>query len=63
MTPTGGKQVVGAATFEATTEVNTDTHTVFMFNINVLNTYFPIAGSGHFGAIGSIVPDVCAADL
>jgi hypothetical protein len=41
MTPTGGKQVVGAATFEATTEVNTDTHTVFMFNINVLNSYFP----------------------
>jgi uncharacterized membrane protein YgcG len=41
MTPTGGKEVVGAATFEATTEVNTDTHTVFMFNIKVLNTYFP----------------------
>ncbi|MGC2853627.1 MAG: hypothetical protein WB556_26855 [Candidatus Acidiferrum sp.] len=41
LTPTAGKQVVGAATFEATTEVNTDTHTVFMFNIQVLNTYFP----------------------
>jgi hypothetical protein len=41
MTPTGGKQVVGAATFEATTEVNTDTHTVFLFEIRVLNTYFP----------------------
>jgi hypothetical protein len=41
LTPTGGKQVVGAASFEATTEVNTDTHTVFMFNIQVLNTYFP----------------------
>jgi hypothetical protein len=41
MTPTGGKQIAGAATFEATTEVNTDTHTVFMFNIQVLNTYFP----------------------
>jgi uncharacterized membrane protein YgcG len=41
MTPTGGKEVVGAATFEATTEVNTDAHTVFMFNIKVLNTYFP----------------------
>jgi hypothetical protein len=41
MTPTGGKEVVGAATFEATTEVNTETHTVFMFNIKVLNTYFP----------------------
>jgi len=41
MTPTGGKEVVGAATFEATTEVNTDTHTVFLFNIRTLNTYFP----------------------
>jgi hypothetical protein len=41
LTPNGRKQVVGAATFEATTEVNTDTHTVFMFNIQVLNTYFP----------------------
>jgi hypothetical protein len=41
MTPTGGKEILGAATFEATTEVNTDTHTVFMFNIQVLNTYFP----------------------
>ena len=41
MTPTGGKEVVGAATFEATTEVNTDTHTVFLFNIKTLNTYFP----------------------
>ncbi len=41
LTPNSGKQVVGAATFEATTEVNTDTHTVFMFNIQVLNTYFP----------------------
>jgi hypothetical protein len=41
MTPTGGKEILGTATFEATTEVNTDTHTVFMFNIQVLNTYFP----------------------
>jgi hypothetical protein len=41
LTPTGGKEVVGAASFEGTTEVNTDTHTVFMFNIQVLNTYFP----------------------
>jgi hypothetical protein len=41
MTPTGGKEVVGAASFEGTTEVNSDTHTVFMFNIRVVNTYFP----------------------
>ena len=41
ITPTGGKVVVGAASFEGTTEVNLDTHNVFMFNIQVLNTYFP----------------------
>jgi len=41
LTPNGGKQIVGAATFEATTEVNTDTHTVLLFNVNVANTYFP----------------------
>jgi hypothetical protein len=41
LTPTGGKEIVGAASFESATEVNTDTHTVLMFNIRVLNTYFP----------------------
>ena len=32
---------MGAASFEGTTEVNTETHAVFMFNIRTLNTYFP----------------------
>jgi len=41
LTPNGGKQIVGAATFEATTEVNADNHTVLLFNLNVTNTYFP----------------------
>ena len=41
LTPTGGKQVVGAATFEGATENNTDTHMVLIYNIKVLNTYFP----------------------
>jgi hypothetical protein len=41
LTPAGGNEIVGAASFESSTEVNTDTHTVFMFNIEVLNTYFP----------------------
>ena len=41
LTPTGGAVIVGAASFEGTTEVNTETHTVFMFNIRTLNTYFP----------------------
>jgi hypothetical protein len=40
LTPNGEKQIVGAASFEATTEVNTDNHTVLLFNINVTNTYF-----------------------
>jgi hypothetical protein len=41
LTPVGAKQIVGAATFEGATEVNTDTHMVFMSNLRVLNTYFP----------------------
>jgi uncharacterized membrane protein YgcG len=41
LTPSGGKQIVGAATFEGSTEVNTETHMVFMSNLRVLNTYFP----------------------
>jgi uncharacterized membrane protein YgcG len=41
LTPAGGKQLVGAATLEGTTEVNTETHMVFMSNLKVLNTYFP----------------------
>jgi hypothetical protein len=41
LTPSGRKQIVGAATFEGSTEVNTDTHMVFMSNLRVLNTYFP----------------------
>jgi len=41
LTPTGGDQVVGAASFEGTTVVDLDTHNVYMFNIKVLNSYFP----------------------
>ncbi len=41
LTPTGGKQIVGAASVESATAVNTDTHMVSMYNIKVLNTYFP----------------------
>jgi hypothetical protein len=41
LTPTGGNQVVGAATFEGATENNTDTHIVLIYNIKVLNAYFP----------------------
>lgn len=41
LTPNGGKEIVGAASLEATTQVNTDTHMVLLFDIHVLNTYFP----------------------
>ena len=41
LTPTGGKQVVGAVSFEATSQVNTDTHMVFFHDLKILNTYFP----------------------
>jgi hypothetical protein len=41
LTPSGGKQIVGAASFEGATEVNTETHMVFMYDLRVLNTYFP----------------------
>jgi hypothetical protein len=41
LTPAGGKQIVGAASLEGVTQVNTDTHTVFLYDMKVLNTYFP----------------------
>ncbi len=41
MTPTGGKQVIGAATFTGTTNVDSDQHMVVIFNIKVTDTYFP----------------------
>jgi hypothetical protein len=41
LTPTGGKQVVGAVSFQGTASVDYATHMVPFYNINVLNTYFP----------------------
>ena len=41
LTPTGGKQVVGALSATASTQANTDTHVVFVYNINIDHTYFP----------------------
>jgi hypothetical protein len=43
MTPTGGKQVVGGVTMEGTTNVDNDNHMVVIYNLKVLNTYFPSA--------------------
>jgi hypothetical protein len=41
MAPTGGKQVIGAATFTGTTNVDKDKHMVVIFGIKVIHTYFP----------------------
>jgi hypothetical protein len=41
LTPTGGKQVVGAVSFQGTTSVDTATRMVLFYDMNVLNTYFP----------------------
>ena len=41
LTPTGGKQVVGAVSLQGSTSVDTATHVVLFYNMNVLNTYFP----------------------
>jgi hypothetical protein len=41
MTPTGGKQVIGAATLNGTTNVDKDKHMVIIYGIKVIHTYFP----------------------
>ena len=42
MTPTGGKQVIGAATFNGKTNVDNDKHMVVIFEIKVIDTFFPV---------------------
>jgi hypothetical protein len=41
LTPSGGKQVVGAARLTGTTHVDKETHMVTISGIQVTNTYFP----------------------
>ena len=41
LTPSGGKQVIGAATLTGTTSVDNDKHMVAIYGIQVTNTYFP----------------------
>lgn len=41
LTPTGGKQVIGAATMTGNTSVDTDRHMVTIYGIQIRNTYFP----------------------
>lgn len=49
LTPTGGKQVVGAISLSGTTSVDHETRMVVFYDMKVLNTYFP-----------SLPPDVTA---
>lgn len=39
--PTGGKEIVGAATFHGATTVDNERHMVAIYGIEVTNTYFP----------------------
>lgn len=41
LTPTGGQQVIGAATLMGTTSVDNDKHMVAIYGIQVTNSYFP----------------------
>ncbi len=41
LTPTGGKMVVGAVSFQGSTSVDHASHVVLFYNISVLNLYFP----------------------
>ena len=41
LTPTDGKQVIGAATLTGNTDVDNEKHMVVIYGIQVTNTYFP----------------------
>lgn len=41
LTPAGGKQVVGVAVINAKTDVNVDTRTVFVHDLEITETHFP----------------------
>jgi len=41
LTPTGGKEVIGAVTLTGITSVDNDKHMVAIYGIQVTNTYFP----------------------
>ncbi len=62
ITPAGGKQVIGAATFQGTTNVDSDKHMVAISGIRVINTYFPSfdeAASGKMDQLlKTFVPEV-----
>ncbi|HTU50782.1 MAG TPA: hypothetical protein VMF56_09320 [Acidobacteriaceae bacterium] len=55
LTPTGGKQVVGALSATASTQANTDTHMVFLYNIHIDHTYFPGEDPGSTAQLDQLV--------
>lgn len=55
LTPTGGKQVVGAATFEGVTQVDTATHMVFISDLKILKTYFPSQDPATAGQLDQLI--------
>jgi len=55
LTPAGGKQVVGAAAFNGTTDVNNDNHMVTIYGIQVTNTYFPDLDSAKSAQMDQLV--------
>ena len=55
LTPAGGKQVVGAFSASASTQVDTDTHMVFIYNIVVDHTYFPGQDPGTTAQLDQLV--------
>jgi hypothetical protein len=53
--PAGGKQVVGAVSVQGTTSVDTATHMVLIYDMNILNTYFPSLDPAAAAQMGSLV--------
>jgi hypothetical protein len=51
LTPANGKQVVGAANFEGSTNVDTSSRTVFIYNLRITRVYFPSLDSPNVSAM------------
>jgi uncharacterized membrane protein YgcG len=54
MTPAGGKEVVGAADFEAGTDIDTANRSVFIHDLKFTNIYFPSLPSASVPAMESL---------
>jgi hypothetical protein len=54
LTPAGGKQVVGAANIEGSTNTDTASRMVFVYNIQISNVYFPSLDSASAPAMEAL---------